>query len=171
MLELNFTLVGQVLTFGLLVYLLNRFLYGPMTKALNERTERIKSALEAAERSRDEAQRLLDEYKKQMAESRAQAQKIIDSATQMGRQMREETVTRAKQEAERTVERALAEIEREKLAAIEELKSHVADLSLQIATKLVVQELDGEKHRGLIESYLSQLETEQSEVGSARGKP
>ena len=171
MLELNFTLVGQVLTFGLLVYLLNRFLYGPMTKALNERTERIKSALEAAERSRDEAQRLLDEYKKQMAESRAQAQKIIDSATQMGRQMREETVTRAKQEAERTVERALAEIEREKLAAIEELKSHVADLSLQIATKLVAQELDGEKHRSLIESYLYQLETEQSEVGSARGKP
>lgn len=144
-------------SFTILFVLLWKFALPPITKMLDERSEKIRVSLEKAEETRIEAETLFEEYKQQMAEARAEAGKVLDDARKAAEGMKDEIVAQANAEAEETKQKAIEAIEAEKRAAMAELQASVATLSTDLAGRLIATELDEAKHKALIESYLKEV--------------
>ncbi|GAB4281025.1 MAG: F0F1 ATP synthase subunit B [Coriobacteriia bacterium] len=149
--------IVSFVSFIVLFVALWKFALPPLTKMLDERSEKIRESLERAEEARIEAERLLDEYKEQMAEARKEASKIIDEGRKVAESMKQEIIAKANEEAEELKAKAVAAIESEKRAAMAELQASVAALSTEIAARIIGAELDESKHKALIESYLSEV--------------
>lgn len=151
------TFLAQLFSFLLVVFILNRLLYEPISNMLSERAKKIKDAIDMAENTRLEAERMLKEHRSNMDEAKQEAQKVKDQAVQVAASMREELVQKAREEAERIVQKTLAEVEKEKTKALEEIQAKVADLVILTASKVVDQSFKKEDHIKLIDTYLSDL--------------
>jgi F-type H+-transporting ATPase subunit b len=156
-LPLGVELYVNIAAFAVLFLLLWKFAFPPITKMLDQRAETIRESLEKAEETRVEAERLLDEYKVQMVEARGEAAKVIEQGRKVAETMREEVVAKAKDEAAGIVAKAREEIEAEKRIAIAELKASVADLSVEVAGKIIGTSLTEAEHRALIERYVAEV--------------
>lgn len=154
--------IWSLITFAVLLFLLGRFVYPPIIGMLDKRSEAIRESLEAAERTRIDAQGLLEQYKEQMADARTEAQKVIGQSREVGEQMKKEIVEKANEEARGLIERAQQEIGAEKERAVADLRKSVADLSIGVASKIIGEQLSAEKHLDLIERSLSEV-TQSSE--------
>lgn len=147
----------NVVAFLVLFVLLAKFAFPPITKVLDERANKIRESLEKAEGTRVEAERLLDEYKVQMAEARAEATKIIEQGRKVAESMKAEIVAKAKEEAEAEKAKAIEAIQAEKTAALGELQQQVADLSVAVAGKIIGSSLSRSDHEALIDKYLTEV--------------
>ena len=147
----------SIIAFVILFLLLKKLAFGPISNVLDKRAETIRESLEKAEDTRVEAERLLDEYKEQMAVARAEAGKIVDQSRNAAESMKEEIVAKANDEASQIVEKAREAIETEKKAAMAELQASVADLSVAVAGKLIGEKLTTADHAALIDKYLSEV--------------
>jgi len=156
-------LLVSLVSFGVLFILMWKFALPPITKMLDERAETIKGSLEKAEQTRIEAERLLDDYKQQMAEARKEAGTIMEQARKVADTMKDEIVAKANEERESMLVKAKAEIEAEKKAAMAELQSSVADISVAVAGKLLGSQMSVADHADLINKYVA-------EVGGLNGK-
>jgi F-type H+-transporting ATPase subunit b len=150
-------LIYTTIAFFILLGLLSKVAFPPIMGLLDERADKIRESLDAAESTREEAARLLEEYKQQLAEARSEAQKIIEDSRKLGDSMKNEIVASAKAEAKQTLERASADIEREKALAIAEIQGKIADLAIEAASRVVGRELEKQGHEQLIEQYLSEV--------------
>jgi len=158
MIELNQPLiVWTILAFGVLVFALAKFGFGPLVNVLDERERKIRESIEQAEEARLESERLLREYEEKLAEARAEAQKFIAEGKQLGESIRAEIMGKAEEEAKRLVAKAEEQINRDVEQAIKELRAEVADISVSLASKVIEQELDKNAHEQLIEKYLSEV--------------
>ncbi len=146
-----------VLTFLLLLFILKKFAWKPILTALDEREKKIQDSLETAERSKNEAQAMIDENKKNIARAEEEAQKILREGRAFAEKLKTELVEKNKAEAEKILTEAQAEIERKKQEAFEQLKNQVADLSLQVAEKILRQNLNKESNKDLVQKYLEDL--------------
>jgi len=155
-----FKLGFQIFNFLLLLYLLNRFLFKPVTAMLDERRERLAKGLEDAESAARDRELASAAREETLAEARKEAQAMIARATKIADDSRDEIVANAKAEAEKAVTRAREEIEAEKERAMSQLRSHVADLALAAAGKLVKSEMDGGTQRRLVEEFLAEMPAE-----------
>ena len=144
-------------SFGVLFFALWKFALPPITKMLDERSDKIRDSLEKAEETRMEAQTLLEEYKQQMAEARTEAGKLLDDARKAAEGMKDELTAQAASEAEEIKTKALEAIEAEKRAAMAELQASMASLSTDLAGRIIASELDEAKHKALIEGYLADV--------------
>jgi F-type H+-transporting ATPase subunit b len=124
---------------------------------MKKREETIKQQLEEAQKTKKEAENLLEDYKRQLAEARSEAQKIIHEGKSLGENMRKEIVQKAQQESNQIVKRAQEEIELQKQKAILELQEKIADLSIMAATKIINKSLNTEDNRRLVEEYVSKV--------------
>ncbi|VBB09239.1 atpase f0 complex subunit b/b' bacterial/chloroplast [Lucifera butyrica] len=158
MVELNATLLAQIINFLILMAILVKVAYKPLMKTLAERQEKIAGSLEAAEKDRAEAKKLLLEYQQQMAEARMQAQEIVDKATKVAGQNKEEILAEARTEHVRMLKAAQEEIQREKEEALVELKDEVVSLALTAAAQIVGQNLDAAINRQLVQNFIDQLD-------------
>jgi len=149
--------VVNVVAFLVLFALLAKFAFPPITKVLDERANKIRESLEKAEGTRVEAERLLDEYKEQMAEARAEATRIIEQGRKVAESMKAEIVAKAKEEAEAEKAKAIEAIQAEKAAAVGELQQQVADLSVAVAGKIIGSSLSRADHEALIDKYLAEV--------------
>lgn len=149
--------VATWLTFLLLVFLMARFGWGPLTKALDEREARIADDVKRAENARAEAEALLKNYNDKLAAARAETDKLIADGRARAAEVAAGIEADAKKKAQETTERALAEIEGERQKAVTQLNRIVADAAVTLASKLMAEELDARKHQKLIESTLSQI--------------
>jgi F-type H+-transporting ATPase subunit b len=149
--------IWTLLTFGVLFALLGKLAFKPIAEALDKRGQAIKQALDDAEKSRAEGKKLLEDYQKQVAQARAEANKIIEEARALGENVRKEIVEKAGAESSAAVQRAQEEIERQKEKGVQELKSTVASLSVQIASSVIGKELNEATHRQLIENLIKDL--------------
>jgi F-type H+-transporting ATPase subunit b len=136
---------------------------------MDERTGRIRTELEDAERARAEARELLERYRRQLDEARDEARGILDEARQTGEQIRRDIHTRAEEEAARMIEGATREIRAERDRAARELRREMGALAVQVAGRVVGRELDAEGHRRLIDDYIEELDREPSSNGGGRG--
>jgi len=148
--ELNFTLFGQIITFFLLLFLLNRFLYGPVSGALRERTEKIRVGLEAAEKGHRDLEAAQKHYQEQLNQAKTEAQEIIAKAQKRAEALKEETVAAAREEAERVIQKAREDILVEWEKARMEVKREVADLVFLATGKVLGASVDRERHMALI---------------------
>lgn len=144
-------------SFLVLFVILGKFAFPPVTKMLDERAEKIRESLEKAEETRVEAERLLEEYKVQMAEARAEAGKVIEQGRTVAENMKNEIIAKAREEAESERTKAIESIRAEKLAAMAELQASVADLSVAVAGKIIGQQLSAADHAALIERSIAEV--------------
>lgn len=147
--------VWQTVLFLGLLFLLKKYAWGPILTAVNEREEGIKQALNAADDAKKEMENLQADNQKLLKEARAEREAMLKEARELKINMIETAKTEAKEEASKLVANAQAAIESEKKAAIADLKSVVAELSISIAESVVREELsDKSKQEKLVESML-----------------
>ena len=150
-------LIFQVINFLLLLYLLNRFLFKPVLKLLDERESRIKKGLEDAEAAAKDRELAKAEREAALDEARKEAQAMVARANKIAEDSRAEILAEAKAQAEKVTARAREEITAEKDKAMAELRSTVADLALQAAGRLVRSEMDTPTQRRLVEDFLKEV--------------
>ena len=147
----------NIAAFAVLFVVMVKFAFPPVTKMLDERANKIRESLERAEETQVEAERLLEEYKVQMAEARAEATKVIEQGRKVAESMKVEILAKAKEEAEAEKTKAIEAIQAEKVAAMSELRGEVADLSVAVAGKILGSSLTKSDHEALIEKYLAEV--------------
>jgi F-type H+-transporting ATPase subunit b len=143
--------------FIVLFVLMYLFAFPAVKKAMEGRTQRIRDNLDEAERTKSEAQRVLDEYQRQLADARSESQRIIEEARQTAEQMRRDLIARAEAEAAEMRERNRAEIEGAQSRAMADLRAQVSGLAIELAEKVVERNLDRDTNLALIESYINQV--------------
>lgn len=148
----------QGMGFTVVVLILWKFLWGPILGILDARGEQVENTFSAAEKDRQAAADLKSDYEKRLADIEAEMRDKITQATKDGMRMREEIIAESRSQAERVLERAQEEIGREKDKAIIQIKSHVADLAIGAAYKLIEERLDDDKHRQLVDKFIDELE-------------
>lgn len=154
--SINATLFLQAVVFAVLVWFTMRFVWPPITKAIDERTQKIADGLSAAERARVElsnANRRVDE---QLAAARDDAAKRLADAERLAQSMIEEAKTRAVEEGAKIVAAARAEAQQEMMKAREVLRGQVAELAVRGAEQILRREVNSSVHADL----LGRLQTE-----------
>ena len=143
-------MLWTIISFVLFFFLLQKFAWGPIIQALDAREKGIKDNIQAAEAARIEAEKSLEEYKKQLTESQAEAQKMIADARRDAERVREDLLIKSKAEAEDQISRARKQIELEGQEAVNRIRSEIADLVIYSARKVIGKSLDAEDHRQLM---------------------
>jgi F-type H+-transporting ATPase subunit b len=146
-----------LVVFLVLLAVLWKFAWGPLSKALHDREHHFQHALEETERARAEAQQLLAQHREQMDRANQQAQAILDEARRDAQANADQIHRAAQAEAEATRNRALSDIERARDQALTEIWSKTADLAVGIAGKVLTRELGPDDHRRLIDMAMSEL--------------
>ena len=147
-------LITQLVSFGVLLFLLSVLLYKPIVRMLDERSEKIRESLEASERAQVEAASSREETQRQLVEARAEGQRMIAQARDVADRFREEELAKAREEIAAERSRAEANIQRERDAAIEELRREFAGLAIVAAERVIRRSLDESDHNELIQQAL-----------------
>jgi F-type H+-transporting ATPase subunit b len=156
-LGLNFpSLIVFLVNFLILLGILYLFAYKPILRVMDQRSERIKESLEAADRAREDAAKSQEDTQRQLNEARVEGQKLIEQAREMAERYREEERERARQEAEAFISRARADIQRERDTAIQDVRSHFAELAIAAAERVIERSLDRDAHAQIIEKVLEE---------------
>ncbi|MBW8349979.1 F0F1 ATP synthase subunit B [Bacillus sp. IITD106] len=143
-----------VAAFAVLMFILKKVAWGPLMGVMIQREEHIANEIEAAEKSRVESNKLLEEQKELLKEARLEAQAMIENSKKHGEIQREDIIKTAREEAERLKESARLEIEQQKEQAVTALREQVATLSVLIASKVIEKELNEEDQQKLINDYI-----------------
>jgi F-type H+-transporting ATPase subunit b len=146
------------LVFLLLMFVLTKFIWKPILTSVNARAQKITDALELAEKTKAEMTALQAQNEQLLAEARAERDAIVKDAKVTATQMIEDAKSAAKIEAEKIAASTRAALASEKAAAIAELKTYVAALSLEIAEKIIRGELaSDEKQKALAEKLAGDI--------------
>lgn len=147
----------QLVMFIILIALITKFAWGPLMGIMKQREEHIANEIDAAEQSRIEAKKLLEEQRDLLKEARNEAQALIESAKKQGDVQREEIIVAARAESERLKDSAKVEIEQQKEKAVAAIREQVASLSVLIASKVIEKELSAEDQEKLINEYIQEV--------------
>ena len=155
------TIIGDFIliagSFLLLIFLVKKFAWGNITSILDARAEKITNDIDEAEAARKKAEELAAKREAEVAGSRQEATTILETAKETAEKNKAHILSEANQEALRLKEKAQLEISQNKEEAMNSIKGDVADLTVNLAGKLLSQQLDSEGHRQLIDRYLNEL--------------
>ena len=154
-----------LLIFLVLLFVLGRFAFKPLTAAVEARERALEEAIAAAKRDRDEATKLLEEQRHGLDLARVDAQKLIAEARTTGEQLRTEMLVQTKEQQHALLERARIEIDLERKRALADMRREAVELALAGASKVIERNLDDQTNRKLVESFLASVP-----VGAARGQ-
>jgi F-type H+-transporting ATPase subunit b len=154
--NINATLIVQAIVFAILVWFTMRFVWPPITAALDERAKKIADGLSAADKAKSELAAANKRVEQQLASARDDAAKRLADAERLAQQLIEEAKTRANDEGVKIVAAARAEAEQESVKARETLRDQVAALAVKGAEQILRREVNASVHADL----LSQLKTE-----------
>lgn len=160
MIELNATMIAQVLNFLILAAILRALAYKPVAKLLKQRSDNIKNSIEKAESDKKAAEQVLADYKLRLADAHKQAQAIVDKANLTARQERDTLVAETKKEIDRMKLTAKEEIQNERERAFEQMKSEIVTLSLAAAEKIVAKNLTTKENDKLVNDFIAGLDKE-----------
>ncbi len=151
------TILFVLLAFALLMYLIKVFAWKPVTAMMKKREDQVANDIDAAEQSRIAAQKLEEQRQGALQNSRNEALTIVNTAKTSGEQSRQNILKEAREDAEKMKAKAQADLLREQEQAQRDMQKNVADLSLEIASKIMNQDLNAENHSALIDDFISQL--------------
>ncbi len=153
-------LLAQIVNFLLIMFLLRTFLYEPLLNMLEQRREKIRESLSAAETARAEAASKTRENEEIIAQARREGQEIIRAAEESSRRRADQILAAANEEAQARKSRGLEEVELERKQATSNLREEVAQLSLAIARKTIGASLVDEKaHQRIVDEVLAEVGT------------
>ncbi len=149
-------LASQIINFTILLVLLYLLLYKPVLRMLDQRSQRIKESLEAAERARKESQRSGEEVQRALQEARVQGQQLIEEARKTSERMIADARSEAHRQGEEELQRARGAIEQERDEAIERVRREFSGLAILAAERVIHRSLDRKAHEDLIEQVLQE---------------
>jgi F-type H+-transporting ATPase subunit b len=155
-----------LITFAILLFILSKYAWKPLIKAMEDREHGYQKIFDEAERARTEAAALLEEHRNQLARAHEQIRGLIDEARRDAESTKDDIITKAKSEADATVQRAKREIGTAKDEALLEIWSKSADLAVSVAEKVLSREIGPDEHRRLIELATQQVQAHP--VGNGR---
>ncbi|CAN5704335.1 F0F1 ATP synthase subunit B [soil metagenome] len=155
--DINATLFGQAITFGILVWFTMRFVWPPLMQAMEERAKRIADGLADAEKGRHDLELAETRAKTILREGKQQAQENIVHAQKRADEIIEEAKANARTEGERIVADARAQITQETQQAKEQLQREVARLALVGAEQVLMREVDANAHRDVLDKLAARL--------------
>lgn len=148
-----------IIAFLLLMLILKKVAYGPLTKILDERADKISSDIDGAESARQEAEQLASQRQSELAETRQNATKVVADAKASAQKQSDSLIAAATDRAASINQQAQTDAQKLKEDAISGAKNDVAALSVAIASKLMQKELSLNDQQALIDAYISDLET------------
>jgi F-type H+-transporting ATPase subunit b len=163
----NATLIVEVVAFLIVLGFLWRYVLPPVNKAIEQRQEQIRSALEAAEDAKVEAEETRAQREGILEEARQQARESVAQANKTAQRIVAEAEERGQREHDRLVGGAEAEIAASRQRAVEEVTTQVANLVFAVARQVIGREIDPENHRALIDEAVSVL---RSSAGTSAGR-
>lgn len=145
-------------SFGIIVFILKKYAWSPILGMLKEREEGIQNALDAAKKAKEEMAALQSNNERIINEAKAERDKLLKEAREMKDSIITEAKTKATKEGEKLINAARESINNEKMAAITELKNQVAQLSVEIAEKILKEELSSQdKQKTLVKALLEDV--------------
>ncbi|MBQ9764184.1 MAG: F0F1 ATP synthase subunit B [Phascolarctobacterium sp.] len=147
MVNINATLIAQILNFLFLVFILAKFVYKPLLNVMEARKNKIASDLEAADTAKVEAEAVKAEYAAKLADARQEAQAIIENARKNAQAAHDKIMAETKAEQDQVVAAAKEAIELEKQKAMADVRAQVISLSMLAASKIVEQKLGSEEDK------------------------
>ena len=155
--NLNATLIAQVLVFGILVWFTLKYVWPPIAKALDERADKIAEGLAAAERGKSDFEQAEKKVAELLADGRNQATELVANAENRPAQIVEEAKNQASVEAARIAARAKSDLEQETNRAREALREQVAALAVKGAEAILRSEVNAAKHADLLANLKQEL--------------
>jgi F-type H+-transporting ATPase subunit b len=158
-------MIWTVLFFGIVLYVLKRYAFGPIQKTIDDRRERIAKAVEDADNARAEARDLLEQHRALIGQAKSESADILAEA----RKVAEAQMTRVRDEAEvdrqRRLEETRKQIDAETSRAIDQIRGEVADLTVEATQRVVGKVLDTDDQRRLIDEAIAELDFSALERG------
>jgi F-type H+-transporting ATPase subunit b len=152
------TIVIQCINFGILLWLLKKLLFGPVTRLLDKRAADIKQFNAEAEGNRGKAASLVRDADERLADARKEALDIVAASRTEGFRQLEQILDRAREEAEAVQKKTRAEMEREARRAKEDLRRSTVGLSLRVAEKIIRKNLSGDDQERLAQRFIDEME-------------
>ena len=155
--NINLTLIGQLLTFVVFVWFTMKFVWTPIMGALEKRRKEIAEGLAAAERGQHEQELAKERVKGVLQDAKAQAADIVAQAQKRASEIIDEAKTNARTEGERLLHAAQADIEQETNRAREQLRQRVAELAVIGAEKILQKEINAEAHKDIVSAMANEI--------------
>lgn len=155
--NVNITLLGELITFAILVWVTMHYIWPPIQKAMQEREAKIADGLAAAEKSKKNLELSAKKVTEQLRAAKNDAAKIIDHANQRSGQIIEDAKTVANKEGKRLLELAKSDIATEKESAKQQLRQQVAALAVDAAEKVLRSNVDAKANQQLIDKVIAEL--------------
>ena len=151
-------MVWTIVCFGITFFILTRYAFGFIQKAIDERRERIHRSIEEAEKARTEARRLLEEHRALIGQARGQAEQILSEARKVAESMARRVKEETEADRQRRLEETKRQIEAETQRALEQIRTEVAELTLIATTKVTGKVLEDADHKRLIDEAIRDLD-------------
>lgn len=155
--QINATLLGQMITFAVFVWFTMKYVWPPIIKAMQEREKKIADGLEAAERGHHELELAQHKATEQLRDAKIHAAEIIEHANKRANQMVEEAKERAREEGERLITLARGDIEQEIQGARQQLRSEIANLAIASAEKILARSIDAGTQHELVAKLITEI--------------
>jgi F-type H+-transporting ATPase subunit b len=156
-------MIWTIIAFLITLFVLRRYAFAPVQKMIDDRRERIRTAIEEADTARDEARKLLEEHKELMAQARTEAEEILGEARRIGEAQRERVREEADADRQRRLDETQRQIEQATHQAIGQIREEVGRLSALAAEKIVRKSIDEGDQQRLIDEALAEIDFSQLE--------
>jgi F-type H+-transporting ATPase subunit b len=150
-------LIWGTIAFLILVFLMYRTVWPSVDKAFKDRRDNIEGKLEQAEREREEAEQLLEQYRRRLRDAEDETQRILEEARSNAERVRRDLLAKAEADAGRELDRARQAIRAERDQAIRQLRGEVGTLAVELATRVVGDSLDRDRQLRLVDQYIDEL--------------
>jgi F-type H+-transporting ATPase subunit b len=162
-------MIWTLVIFVITLFILRRYVFGPVGQAIEKRREGIAQSIDEAERSRDEAQKLLEDYKRRLEEARREADALREQGRKDGERQSAELIGAAQKQRDRVVADAQSQIDAQSRQAASGLRDDVVALALLAAEKVSRQSLGAPEHRRLIEQAIDEVDLSRLDGGGGNG--
>jgi F-type H+-transporting ATPase subunit b len=151
-------MIWTLLCFGITFFVLRRYIFGPVQKAIDTRRERIREAIQEADNARTEARKLLEEHRAMLQSAKGDAEQILAEARRVAESQRDRMKEELEVERQRRIEDTTKQIEAETRRALEQIRAEVAELTVIATTKVTGKILTDDDHRRLIDDAIRELD-------------
>lgn len=151
-------MIWTLVCFGITFWVLRRYIFGPVQKAIDDRRDRIRQAIEEADLARTEARQLLEEHRAMIQQARGDAEGILAEARRVSESQRERMKEELETERQRRIDDTTKQIEAETRRALEQIRAEVADLTVIATSKVTGKVLTDADHRRLIDEAVGELD-------------
>ena len=165
----NGTFFIELIVSLILLFLIYKYVLPPINKALEERQEKIRESLEAADKARADAEAADDERRNVLEEARHQAREIVATANRTAEQVRTDATARGQGEYERIVGNAEVDIALARQRAVEEAAARMGEIVMEVVERVIGREVDAEAHRELIDEAVAALRADTAGGAAAAG--